>query len=410
MGDSTCYDAKPLDPAGITTWGDLQTHHYAWFISGLFALIATIMSLRLMYRHFQNYTKPYYQRQIIRIIMMVPIYSVISWLSFRYYIYEIYLDVFRDCYEAFVIYSFFTLLLNYLGEDGPAQKAVLKDKPVMKFCFPLHFLKYDPKSPNFLPNCRHGALQYVVIRPLTTILSVITLELDLFCPEALDPRYAHPYILGINFVSVTIAMYALITLYLTVKKDLAPFKPIPKFVSVKFVIFFSFWQGLVVSILAHYGLIQETDYWTVDNVASGIQNFLICAEMVIAAGMHIRAFSYDEYKSPDGSRTKFFSSLLDSINPIDIYQDCLFGVKHMHGVMKERKVIRKTNKKAKKLLNINANNSTAPEDQEESEADETSDPVFDDTPKAFQANTENGSDQNNSSGSRQVKDPGEEKV
>jgi len=42
-------------------------------------------------------------------------------------------------------------------------------------------------------------------------------------------------------------------------------------VSVKFVIFFSFWQGLVVSILAHYGLIQETDYWTVDNVASGIQ-------------------------------------------------------------------------------------------------------------------------------------------
>jgi len=62
------------------------------------------------------------------------------------------------------------------------------------------------------------------------------------------------------------------------------------------------------------------------------------------------------------------------------------------------------------LLNINANNSTAPEDQEESEADETSDPVFDDTPKAFQANTENGSDQNNSSGSRQVKDPGEEKV
>jgi len=403
MGDSTCYDAKPLDPAGITTWGDLQTHHYAWFISGLFALIATIMSLRLMYRHYQNYTKPYYQRQIIRIIMMVPIYSVISWLSFRYYTYEIYLDVFRDCYEAFVIYSFFTLLLNYLGEDGPAQKAVLKDKPVMKFCFPLHFLKYDPKSSNFLPNCRHGALQYVVIRPLTTILSVITLELNVFCPEALDPRYAHPYILGINFVSVTIAMYALITLYLTVKKDLAPFKPIPKFVSVKFVIFFSFWQGLVVSILAHYGLIQETDYWTVDNVASGIQNFLICAEMVIAAGMHIRAFSFDEYKSPDGSRTKFFASLLDSINLIDIYQDCLFGVKHMHGVMKEKKVTRKI----KKLLHPNG---TVTEDMETLELDEVSDsvdPVFDDTPKG---KTENGSDQNKQSEPKHLRDPGEEKV
>jgi len=73
------------------------------YFSGLFSLIATILSFYLMYKHYVNYTQPQYQRYIVRIILIVPIYGTTSWLSFRYYRAELYLDVIRDCYEAFVI-------------------------------------------------------------------------------------------------------------------------------------------------------------------------------------------------------------------------------------------------------------------------------------------------------------------
>ena len=40
------------------------------------------------------------QRYIIRILLMVPIYAIISWLSYRFFRDAIYYETVRDCYEA----------------------------------------------------------------------------------------------------------------------------------------------------------------------------------------------------------------------------------------------------------------------------------------------------------------------
>ena len=69
---------------------------------------------------------------IIRILLMVPIYSVVSFLSFYYYRHSIYFQVLRDCYEAIAIASFFTLLCHYVAPDLHSQKdyfRTLKPKP-----------------------------------------------------------------------------------------------------------------------------------------------------------------------------------------------------------------------------------------------------------------------------------------
>jgi len=377
---STCFQVKPVDPTAYH-WGDLSTHYIAWAISGILALAATLMSFVLILQHYRYYTIPEYQRYITRILYMVPIYATMSWLSFRFFRDELYFDVFRDCYEAFVIYSFFTLLLHYLGDGDEGVLAALKDKPVMKFPFPLRRFTYDPKNPHFLNNCRIGTLQYVVVQPLLTFISVITLELGVYCPDSLEPIYTHPYIIIVNFLSVTVAMYTLITFYFTIRTDLVEYKPILKFLSVKFVIFFSFWQSVFVSVLAYFHVVHETEYWTVDNVSSGIQNFLICIEMVIAALLHFKAFDYREYINPfdkqvdadpkaadadpkateatgaveateptpdpippqwyhifqfGKAKTKWYESLMDSFNPADIYWDCHHSAKHIHRVIRRR--------------------------------------------------------------------------
>ena len=53
---------------------------------------------------------------------MIPIYSTVSFLSYLYYKHSIYFEVLRDCYEAFAIASFFTLLCNYIAPNLHEQK------------------------------------------------------------------------------------------------------------------------------------------------------------------------------------------------------------------------------------------------------------------------------------------------
>lgn len=50
-------------------------------------------------------------------------------------------------------------------------------------------------------------------------------------------------------------MYSLILFYYAFKADLQPIKPLPKFLSIKFVVFFSFWQSFVIAILVHFNTI-----------------------------------------------------------------------------------------------------------------------------------------------------------
>ena len=94
---------------------------------------------------------------------------------------------------------------------------------------------------------------------------------------------------------------------------------IHKFVAVKFVLFFSFWQSVFLSMLASGGFIQDTEYFTVQNISSQIQNFLICLEMVIASGMHVTCFASTEY---EGSyRTNFVRGIRDVIIAKDLIND-----------------------------------------------------------------------------------------
>jgi Organic solute transporter Ostalpha len=55
--------------------------------------------------------------RIIRILLMIPIYCLISFLSYLFFEYALYWQVIRDCYEAFAIASFFNLLCFYTAPD-----------------------------------------------------------------------------------------------------------------------------------------------------------------------------------------------------------------------------------------------------------------------------------------------------
>jgi hypothetical protein len=57
-----------------------------------------------------------------------------------------------------------------------------------------------------------------------------------------------------------------------------------KFLSVKAVIFFSFWQGVVFSLLVATGIVQEVGYYTADYLSYGMQACAVHSYRTSGAG------------------------------------------------------------------------------------------------------------------------------
>ncbi len=67
-----------------------------------------------------------------------------------------------------------------------------------------------------------------------------------------------------------------------------PVNPVPKFLMVKSVVFFTFWQSVALAMLSKMGVFDPTDKYTTDEIISSVEDFLICVEMFIAAiGHHV---------------------------------------------------------------------------------------------------------------------------
>ena len=141
---------------------------------------------------------------------MIPIYAVISFLSYRFYREAIYYETIRDCYEAFVIYSFFILLLTYLGDDAHTQRSKITGSEKRQLMFPLNCLYYNPLHENFLHWMKYGILQYVAIKPLCTIAAVVLQYFGLYCETEYNFHFGMVYITIVNFISVSVALYCMV--------------------------------------------------------------------------------------------------------------------------------------------------------------------------------------------------------
>ena len=68
------------------------------------------------------------------------------------------------------------------------------------------------------------------------------------------------------------------------------------------------------SILQFYGVIKETEFWTVTNIADGLNALATTIEMVIFALMMAWAYPNSEYRSKGTSAGGVGRALWDSIN------------------------------------------------------------------------------------------------
>ena len=124
--------------------------------------------------------------------------------------------------------------------------------------------------------------------------------------------------------SVTLSLYSLAMFWVCMSQDLKPFRPVPKFLCVKLIIFASYWQGFFLSILQFFGAIpNDFQGYTPDNLAAAIQDALICCEMPIFAVAHWYAFSWHDYADVtiSAARMPVKYAVRDSFGLRDLIED-----------------------------------------------------------------------------------------
>lgn len=267
-------------------------------VGGAFVLLALPIAFYEIVQHMIYYTQPRLQKYIIRILWMVPIYAVNAWLGLVYPEGSIYVDSLRECYEAYVIYNFMMYLLAYLNADHQLEHR-LELSPQVHHMFPLCCLPDWEMGREFVHMCKHGILQYVVVRPISTLISFICELSGVYEEGEFRADVAFPYMIALNNLSQFIAMYCLVLFYRANSEALKPMKPIGKFLCIKAVVFFSFFQGVLIALLVYFDVISSifnTDNThDIRNISSKLQDFLICIEMFLAAIAHHYSFTYKPY-------------------------------------------------------------------------------------------------------------------
>lgn len=284
-------------------------------IAGLCTWAAVFLAIHHIVCHIRNYTEPTYQRYIIRIVFMVPMYAICSWLSLVERDISIYYDTIRDCYEAWVIYNFMALCLAYVG--GPGAVVTKAEGHIVKPSWTWGTCCLPPMAVDgfFLRRCKQGTLQFVLLKPVMAALTLILYAAHAYTDGDWSPTDGYFYLAIMYNVCYTLALYALLLFYLGTEELLAPYKPMLKFILIKTVIFLTFWQGIAISMVNSMGRIKDPED------AKALQNFMICLEMLGAAVMMRTAFPHNEYNIGGAAKGFRWKAFTHAISIQDVVAD-----------------------------------------------------------------------------------------
>eukprot|EP01062_Namystynia_karyoxenos_P072910 TRINITY_DN6959_c0_g1_i1.p2 TRINITY_DN6959_c0_g1~~TRINITY_DN6959_c0_g1_i1.p2 ORF type:complete len:281 (+),score=121.36 TRINITY_DN6959_c0_g1_i1:79-921(+) len=270
-----------------------EQYHIALVLSGIGATVAVALSFLLIFQHLSHWTRPRQQRLTIIIIGMVPLFAVNSFVGLlpRFVDTSEWVDTIfdsiKECYEAVVIWAFLELLYEFvgIGADRKVPDAIkgreMHQPPPVSWLLPK--VRADPAG---VRTVEGWARQFMILRPVLSIAAVILEYYDVYD----DYNIWLAFTIALN-ISITLAVHAVITFEHSFAKELAPFRPMAKFLCIKGVVFFAFWQGILLEVLAKFDFVRG-DHW----YEGAVTNWLVCLEMgFLFSFAHMAAYGAEEF-------------------------------------------------------------------------------------------------------------------
>lgn len=120
----------------------------------------------------------------------------------------------------------------------------LQHKRFLKHLWPMNgFLGPIRLTPHFYLKLKQGTLQFVLIKPLTAIFALVLDTYGLYQEGDFSLKSPYLYLSFINNFSVTVSLYCLGLFYTAAEERMRGFEPFCKFLCIKAIIFFSYWQS-----------------------------------------------------------------------------------------------------------------------------------------------------------------------
>ncbi|WQF90168.1 Putative organic solute transporter subunit alpha/Transmembrane protein [Colletotrichum destructivum] len=308
--------------------GGIRVHGLLLCLAGASTIVASSASAYLIFRHASNYTNPKQQKLIIRILLMVPIYSIACTLSIEFYKENVYLGSIYEFYESLVIASFFLLLCQYLHPDLTMLRRVFQVVDPKPWIHPIRFFVTHVgrnKKSQTVDGLRRfniiwfGVFQFCIVKFLGALTKCITEALDVYCEESKSAGHAKIWVMIIEILSLVTAMLCLFQFYNQTNHVISHHRPMLKFVAIKLVVFLFYLQTFIFDFLTRKdGPIEPSATISYPSWAVGIPNTLLCLEMAAVSVLHFWAFPYDVYKKGPSSKKTSNNNQDDAL---DIDQD-----------------------------------------------------------------------------------------
>jgi hypothetical protein len=325
---------------------------------GALVVFSCLLSTILILLHHFNLNRVPIQNKIINIIWLVPITGVSSYAVICGIKYNIYLEFIRDTYQAYCCYLFFALLLAYLGchddEDLFAIETYLETSSVSQLPFPLTILFSEPnlKGRKFLRFIQSGVLQFCVVKSFLVCISLLMQLFGYFHEYNFDPRYGYIWVTIFLSVSIMYSVLCFTLFFHSLKLRLKPFHITGKFISIMFILFAVYFQGIIIQICINYGFIKNKN--NDNDLTKIIQATLTIIEMFIFSILNFFVFSHRPFIIND--RNKSIQQPYEFLSTDDAFDDGDFGLNNVSKNTMNNKSIKPFVSNSKQYSRDNNNN------------------------------------------------------
>ncbi|KPI83509.1 hypothetical protein ABL78_7452 [Leptomonas seymouri] len=274
------------------TWVNNKALMYAAMIC---AVICCFISFGDLRDHLSRFDYPQIQKLEMRIIMMIPIYAFFSAISLLMPRWRFFFETVRDTYESFVLYIFFMLMVSYCGGEGELLRSLKRKRYKGMHPFPMCYIPSFPLDTSFYLRCKRWVLQCALVKPVVSFIAMVAHPLGIYNEDNFKLNNVRTYTCIIVNISLTMALYYLVLFEIECEKELHYAKTFLKFLCVKSIIFFSYWQSVAVSVAASAKIVclggTEADR---ELNSAIIQDLLMCFELLPVAFLHRAAFGREK--------------------------------------------------------------------------------------------------------------------